>query len=243
MSEPAPLYIKVKGHILAQIRSGQWRTGERVPSENDLVERFKISRMTANRALRELSSEGYLKRVPGVGTFVQHQPVRASLIELRNIADEIAARGHTHSARVHLLRRMEATPELAQAFELDGAPELFHATIIHSESSIRVQLEERYVNPALAPGFLDQDFSRITPTAYLLATVPVVELEHTVRAVLPEPGQQLLLGIAPTQPCLHLHRRTWSEGKVVTVADFISPASRYALYSRYQTSPLGTLVQ
>lgn len=243
MNEPAPLYARVKDHILSNIRSGAWATGARVPSENELAEHFKISRMTANRALRELSGDGYLARVPGVGTFVRQTPARASLLELRNIADEIAARGHTHTARVHLMRSVAATPALAEAFGLDGAPELYHVQIVHSDNSVRVQLEERHVNPTLAPDFLAQDFSRITPTAYLLATVPVSELEHTVDAAMPEPAQQALLGIARGEPCLRLHRRSWSGGKVVTVADFIYPASRYALTSRYQTSPSGTLPQ
>ena len=51
MNEPQPLYAKVKDHILGHIRSGAWAPGARVPSENELVESFGISRMTANRAL------------------------------------------------------------------------------------------------------------------------------------------------------------------------------------------------
>ena len=52
MTDALPLYAKVKDHILENIRSGAWAPGFRVPSENELVESFGISRMTANRALR-----------------------------------------------------------------------------------------------------------------------------------------------------------------------------------------------
>ena len=81
-----------------------------------------------------------------------------------------------------------------------------------------VQLEDRYVNPFSAPHFLEQDFSRRTPTAYLLAAVPVDELEHTVEAIMPSREQRQLLDIDEDEPCLALHRRSWSEGHVVTVA-------------------------
>ncbi len=64
MSEAQPLYARVKAHILDNIQSGAWEPGRRVPSENELVESFRISRMTANRALRELMAEGFLSRVP-----------------------------------------------------------------------------------------------------------------------------------------------------------------------------------
>lgn len=238
-----PLYAKVKEHILEHIRSGAWTPGTRVPSENELVESFSISRMTANRALRELTAAGFLDRVPGVGTFVREPPARSSLLELRNIAEEIAARGHKHAAHVERLETVEATPALTEEFELRLPSRLFHLVMVHTENGVPVQLEDRYVNPFVAPLFNEQDFAATTPTAYLVASVPVDELEHTVEAVIPTPEQQALLGINEHEPCLALHRRSWSKGHVVTVATLIYPASRYALYSRYKTSPSGTLSQ
>ena len=239
----APLYAKVKEHILGHIRSGAWTPGMRVPSENELVESFSISRMTANRALRELTADGFLARVPGVGTFVREPPARSSLVELRNIADEIAARGHTHASHVERQETIESSPALTEEFELKLPAKLFHLVMVHSENGVPVQLEDRYVNPFAAPHFNEQDFASVTPTGYLVAAVPVDELEHTVEAVMPTAEQQALLDIDEHEPCLALHRRSWSKGHVVTVATLIYPASRYALHSRYKTSPLGTLSQ
>lgn len=239
----APLYAKVKDHILQHIRSGAWTPGTRVPSENELVESFSISRMTANRALRELTADGFLSRVPGVGTFVKEPPARTSLLELRNIAEEIAARGHKHAAYIERRETLEAPPALAEEFELRQPAKLFHLVMVHTENGVPVQLEDRYVNPFVVPRFNDQDFSATTPTAYLVAAVPVDELEHTVEAIMPTSEQRELLDINEHEPCLALHRRSWSKGHVVTVATLIYPASRYALYSRYKTSPSGTLSQ
>jgi GntR family transcriptional regulator, histidine utilization repressor len=238
-----PLYAQVKTHIMDQIRSGALKAGSRVPSENELVESFKISRMTANRALNELTSEGHLARVPGVGTFVKEATPRTSLLELRNIADEIAARGHRYSSRIEDLREVTATPTLIDDFELKSATPLFHIVIVHEENGMPVQLEDRYVNPFCAPNFLRQDFSTTTPTAYLLAAIPVDELEHNVEAILPDANQQRRLHIASNEPCLSLHRRSWSKGHVVTSATLIYPASRYALYSRYHTNSKGSIRQ
>ena len=241
MSDAQPLYAKVKDHILGHIRSGAWVPGTRVPSENELVESFQISRMTANRALRELNAEGFVDRVPGVGTFVKEPPARSSLMELRNIAEEVEARGHRYSSRILNRQDITATPVLIEDFELKQAQRLFHIVIIHEENAIPVQLEDRYVNPFAVPNFMAQDFTVITPTAYLLQMTPVDELEHTVEAVMPTAEQQRFLNITAHEPCLALHRRSWSKGHVVTVATLIYPASRYALYSRYKTSARGTL--
>jgi len=65
----APAYEQVKGWIRQHIASGAWRPGDPVPSEAALMERFAISRMTANRALRELATEGLVTRVKGAWVF------------------------------------------------------------------------------------------------------------------------------------------------------------------------------
>src|SRR5277367_6394045 len=111
-----PLYLQVKRHILDNIGSGKWGTSARVPSENDIVKSFGVSRMTANRALRELRDEGILVRIAGVGSFVADAHARAHPLEVRGIADEIRARGHVHRSESVLLQRLQASAELADDF-------------------------------------------------------------------------------------------------------------------------------
>src|SRR6202158_3382738 len=109
-----PLYLQVKRHILDNIGSGKWSTSTRVPSENDLVRSFGVSRMTANRALRELRDEGVLVRIAGVGSFVADRHARAHPLEIRGIADEISERGHVHRAKIVSLERIRAEAELGE---------------------------------------------------------------------------------------------------------------------------------
>lgn len=80
-SRPQPLYRKVKAHIIDQIQNGQLGADQRIPSENELVRKLNISRMTVNRALRELTQEGWLRRIQGVGTFVAPQMPQAGPID------------------------------------------------------------------------------------------------------------------------------------------------------------------
>src|SRR6202789_4324002 len=95
-----PLYLKVKRHILDNIDSGKWGTSARVPSENEIVKSFGVSRMTANRALKELRDEGVLVRIAGVGSFVADRHARAHPLEIRGIDEEIRERGHVHRAQI-----------------------------------------------------------------------------------------------------------------------------------------------
>lgn len=65
-----PLYIQVKEAVLAEIKSGVWKTGDKLPTERELSEKLKVSRNTVSQAYQELEAEGVLSSVQGRGTFV-----------------------------------------------------------------------------------------------------------------------------------------------------------------------------
>src|SRR4028118_1930246 len=91
-SDLLPLYERIKQFILEGIRSGEWGPGARLPSEGDLTARFGISRMTINRALRELAADGIIRRVQGLVSFVAERKPPTMLFELRDVVEEIRQR-------------------------------------------------------------------------------------------------------------------------------------------------------
>lgn len=228
-----PRYQQVKDYVLAQLESGELRAKDRVPSENELVEKMNVSRMTANRALRELNDEGLLVRIAGVGTFVAEFKATSHVLEVRNIADEIKHRGHRHSAIVLQQSRQHARGEIARALQVEQGAEVFHLLLVHRENDIPIQLEDRYVRAEFAPDCLQQDFTRITPSAYLNDISPLQEAEHAVRAVMPNAAVVQQLKTTAGEPCLVVLRRTWSQGQPVSFARLHHPGSRYELTGRF----------
>jgi len=229
-----PLYLQVKRHILDNIGSGNWGTSARVPSENDIVKSFGVSRMTANRALRELRDEGVLVRIAGVGSFVADRHARAHPLEIRGIADEIRARGHVHRSEIVSLQRIEAAAELADDFCIMPGCELFCSLIVHFENDRPIQLEDRYVLPKLAPDYLNMDFARTTPHDYLIKVAPLQEAEHLLRAEMPDERTRELLAMQRDEPCLVVIRRTWTAGQIASVARLHYPGSRYEMSGRFR---------
>src|SRR6202051_878207 len=175
LGELQPLYLKVKRHILDNIGSGKWATSARVPSENDIVKSFGVSRMTANRALRELRDEGVLVRIAGVGSFVADRHAHAHPLEIRSIADEIRERGHVHRAEVVALERILAVAELAEDFGVAPRSELYCSVIVHFENDRPVQMEDRCILPQLAHDYLKMDFNQTTPYDSLTKVAPLQE--------------------------------------------------------------------
>ena len=224
-----PRYQQLKAHIVANIQAGRLRPLDRVPSEQDLVRRFGVSRMTANRALRELASDGIVVRQSGVGTFVAEAHGRSHALKVRNIADEIRERGHLHSARVVLMERAAADRDIAARLKLRPGGALFHSLIVHLENGLPIQVEDRYVSARVAPGYLRQDFTRVTPNEYLSLEAPLQTVEHVIRAEDPARRIRGLLRMAAHEPCLVIHRRTWSGGRPVSIAHLYHPGARYEL--------------
>lgn len=230
---PRALYIQVKEYILTRIDSGEWQPDERIPSENQLVGSLNVSRMTVNRALRELAAEGRLVRIQGVGSFVAQPKPVTTLFEIQSIDDEVRGWGGVYSCDIHLLAREHAYPELAAAMAIpEGAP-VFHSIIVHRDRGRPVLLGDRYVNPVIAPDFLDQDFTAITPTNYLLKVAPVTKVEHIIEALRPDEETRRLLEIGTDEPCLVLHRQTWNDQLVSTHSRFTYPGSRYRIGGRF----------
>jgi GntR family histidine utilization transcriptional repressor len=231
---PGALYQRVKRHVVDRIQSGEWSLGARLPSENELVHSLGVSRMTVHRALRELSSQGVLSRLQGVGTFVATVHTQSELLEVHDTAADVVSRGHAHRAKIVSLESVRATPELASMLDLRPGAKIFHSVLLHYEDDVPIQMEERYVRPSFAPGYLERDFNQQTPGSYLLSIAAPSEIDHVVLAILPYRRMQKLLRIEATEPCLMLTRRTWADGSPVTRSSFICPGSRYSLGSRYQ---------
>ncbi|MEX2742201.1 histidine utilization repressor [Rhizobium mongolense] len=230
----SPLYEKVKAFVLGNIGSGKWARNSRLPSENELVSTLGVSRMTVHRALRELTSEGHLRRIQGVGTFIAPPRPQSTLIEISNIITEIKARGSRHRAEVVVVERIERPEaELLLAFEFETVKPVDHSLVIHFENDRPVQLEERYVNPDLVSGYIDQDFSTLATYDYLQNATPLTEVEHLISALPAGENQGRLLHIRPADCCLVLHRKTWTGPVVATVNTFTYVGSRYSLGSRY----------
>ncbi len=232
MAEPLPHvapYARIKRHVVARIESGEWPVAGRVPSENQLAAQFRVSRMTARRALLDLMQEGWLVRTQGVGTFVADRKPALSVLEVRNIADEIAERGHRYSCRLVKLEPVAATDALAMYLGVPSRAQVFHSIIVHIDNGVPVQVEDRYVNPHAAPKYLEQDFAKQTPNAYLSKFLPIDSIEHVIEAVVPTAQMARWLDIDTDEPCLQINRRTWSRGQVATYARLVHPGSRYRL--------------
>ena len=223
----------IKASIRQCIADGGWQPGMRLPSERELVQQFGCARMTVHHALRELEDEGLIERRQGSGSYVAELHPISNVLQVRDIHEEIAERGHVHVARVLLVEREKAGAEIAAAMRLRKGTTIYHVRLVHLENGVPIQLEDRYVNLALAPSFMARDFTRVTPSAVLFEHAPLTEAEQVVEAIVADVDQARELDVPVGSALLMVSRRTVSQGAVASVARLYHPGARYRLIGRF----------
>lgn len=118
-SVPIPLYFQLKELVLDEIKKGNYKEGDMIPTENEISEEFQISRTTVRQAITELVQEGWLYRVKSKGTFVTRPKIPQDFLrKLESFRDQIERLGMKPSTQLIELRREKADEEVANALNI-----------------------------------------------------------------------------------------------------------------------------
>lgn len=112
------LYLEIMEYLRQQIRDGVLKPGDRIPSERELAERFRASRMTVRHALNQLAWEGIIDRQQGRGTFVAEPKIPLGLQYLTSFSEDMRRRGLEPSSRILSVEVVEADPATSAALGL-----------------------------------------------------------------------------------------------------------------------------
>lgn len=181
-----PLYDQIERNLRDLIVNGRLQPGEMMPSEWDLSELYKVSRLTVRRALEELVRQNWLERKHGVGTFVR-QPVIASIADSKlSFTEQMRAIGRKPSSRMVEQRVIPATTKIARALRIQEGASLFEMIRVRLADDIPILLEtsclsqERF--PSLATrSWSDESLYKILSDEY---AVSITGMDHTLKPVL-----------------------------------------------------------
>lgn len=212
-----PAYQTIKNAILADIHQGLWRAGQAIPTEIALAQQFGVSRMTVNRALKELTDEQVLERRQGSGTFVTQKQFSHTFVTVHNIRHDIEAMGRRYHAKmIKRTRPDHAKLPLSAQMVMEANQMVCQVDIIHYGDDVPLQFERRFVDLAIVPAFYEQDFNVMSTSDYLISQVPLVRGRYFIEAAPCPPDIADALQCQVNSPALHLFRYTYSGDKVVT---------------------------
>jgi GntR family histidine utilization transcriptional repressor len=233
MNEILPRYAEIQRTLERAILSGEWRPGHRVPSEQELTERYGCSRMTVNRALTALANAGLIVRRRRSGSFVATPRREETVLEIHDI--EADARRAGKDYRFSLRARVQRKAGKRDAARLDvavGTPVLA-LECLHFSAGAPLVLEDRLINLAAVAAAREADFSIKPPGSWMLAQVPWSEAEHHIAAANADAATAGALSIAEGAACLVVTRRTWQGGQPLTQVVLTYPGDRHHLVARF----------
>ena len=204
---------RIRSEIEARIVSGDWPPGHRIPFEHELVTQYGCARATVGKALTALVRSGLIERRRKAGTFVAYPHVQSAVLDIPDIGKAIAER--TGGYRFDLLAS-DIHKDDGLSGNFASGTILRHVTGIHQGQDGPFAFEDRLISLACVPEAAEADFTTISPSAWLIQSVPWTQARHRISAIGASAEVSAHLAIPRHTPCLLVERRTWRTGEPVT---------------------------
>lgn len=150
---PVALYHQLKIIIAEKIDNKEWLPGEQIPTELELCEQYKISRITVRQALAELVQEGRLVRKQGVGTFVSFNKIEQNLVSFYSFSEEFRKMGFIPRNKVLEFTQGPAPKAIAEKLDLGNAQsDVYFMKRLRFAGDTLMAIEDTWLPASLFPG-------------------------------------------------------------------------------------------
>jgi GntR family transcriptional regulator len=213
-SDPIPLYAQLEARIATGIADGDFPVGGQLPTEDDLIERFNVSRTTVRKAIQNLADRGLVEIRRGTGTFVTLPRLTQELTELTGFVEDMEALGHTATARVIERVVVEASEEVARQLALATATRVMRIRRVRLANGVAVSFDETYLPIEIGEKIVTHDLEA-EPIFKLLEQrydIPLIEAEYRLEAACANRDVAAALGMAVGSPIFLIERTTYSAG-------------------------------
>lgn len=180
-----PIYLQIRKNIYDKIISGEYKPGEKLPSEDKLAESFGVSRITINKALAELMNQEYLIREHGRGTFVSKMRKEGTGKKKLGFSQSLTEKGFKVDTTVYEKKKEYPAKETAQLFGIPITQEIVHLKRLRHINQNPIVLQESYVLVDDCEKLLAVDFEKesLYDVMEKKFGTPVTNAKDTIEAV------------------------------------------------------------
>jgi GntR family transcriptional regulator len=208
------LYARVETVLAGEISEGGLKVGDQLPTEDSLIGRFGVSRITVRRAIQNLVSRGLVEIRRGKGTFVAAPKITQDLKELSGFVEDMHAIGRKPTARVIGKEIVTANATVARQLALTRGERVVRIRRVRLADGIPVSFDETYLPLEIGKRIITNDL-KVEPIFSLLEhkyNVPLIEAEYTLDAVGAENEVAKVLKVKPRSPIFRIERTSYSTG-------------------------------
>jgi GntR family transcriptional regulator len=213
---PQPLYLQLKELLRGYIMDGTYAPHSKLPSENELIKQYKVSRITVRQALRDLQKEGLIFSIQGKGSFVTKPKAVQDLTRLQGFGEAMSRHGLETCSKVLSIKRLPADKNVATALNLEKGQEVFEFKRIRFLNRAPVSLDISYFDISIGDrlqkeDLIGRDIFEILENNFGLI---LESADLTIEATIADEEKSKLLKIEANSPLLRLERLTYSKGHV-----------------------------
>ena len=240
-NSPVPRYHQLKEILRERVRSGEWKPGDLIPSERELSETYRISRMTARQAVTDLVNEGVFYREQGRGTFVARNKITQQLIHLTGFTEDISARGQQPSTRALAVEMRPADEFTAERLRIAPGTQIACVQRLRLADGEPLAIEVSQLSFPGCERLLEEDLEHQS-LYHLLESkygLPLMEAEQELEAGLAGDEEATLLKIAPGSAVLFTRRVTYTDrNQPIEYARSVYCGAKYTFYTHLKRDQL-----
>ena len=208
------LYATIEEAIATEIAQGEYRPGDQLPTEDALLQRFQVSRITVRRAIQNLVNRGLLEIRRGLGTFVLSPRIDAELTKLTGFVEDMNAAGRRATARVIGKGIVPASARVAERLQLAKGTRVMQIKRVRLADGTPISFDETYLPLLLGKRIVQKDL-RLHPIFTLLEEeygVPLVEADYQLEAVSATEAVARALQVKVGSPIFQIERTSMTTG-------------------------------
>jgi GntR family transcriptional regulator len=212
---PLPLYAQVEAIIASSIADGTFPSGSRLPNEDELVERFTVSRTTIRQTIQNLIRRGLIEIRRGKGTFVTQPKITQEFTELSGFVEDMQSLGRQASARVLDKQIVPASESIARQLALTTGALVVRIQRVRLADKAPLSFDETYLPREIGEKIIENDLET-EPIFSLLEQkykVPLLEAEYRLEAVSADATVARALGVSVGSPIFLIERTSYSVGQ------------------------------
>ena len=212
--DPTPLYAQLEAQIAAGIANGDFPVGSRLPTEDDLIKRFKVSRTTVRKAIQNLAGRALVEIRRGTGTFVMQPRITQELTELTGFVEDMQALGHDPTARLIDRTVVVANDEVARHLALAAGTRVMRIRRVRLANRVAMSLDETYLPLEIGEKIVTHDLE-VEPIFTLLEQrygIALVDAEYRLEAASANQEVAAALNIDAGSPIFLIERTSYSAG-------------------------------
>jgi GntR family transcriptional regulator len=210
-----PLYAVLETQIAEGIADGEFPVGSQIPTEDELIARFAVSRTTVRKAIQNLSDRGLIEIRRGTGTFVAQPRITQELTELTGFVEDMEALGHAASARLIDQAVVPADPDVAGHLGLAIGTRVMRIRRVRLANGVGMSLDETYLPLVIGEKIVTHDLA-VEPIFTILEQrygIALTEADYQLEAISADQDVAAALEVEVGTPIFRIERTSYTIGE------------------------------